>query len=126
MIRRASLSVEIAQFDVKGKHISFGLAVKTDIGVWAWGQIPNVVTAEVGGNAHAHLVISGLTQVKGNGLGQTEINRFDVTVSDLRFTNDILNALSDLIQESLNRGWLLDKSALAGELEAAIDGITFY
>ena len=120
-----SLDIEVTQFDLTDDRISFGLVANGHARIWAWGHVPNVIKADVGGSARVSIGFSGSARIEGRNLTGVSIPNFDSNISDLRFNNDVLNALTGLVEESLNRGWFVSRGDLAKDIAESIEGTSF-
>jgi hypothetical protein len=116
-----NLKIEITKFELKGAALSFGVNAKGKAEGKAWGKIPKVVEADVRLSANVEIVIEGKARVSGGRFTNVEISKLSGEVKDLRFNNNALNALQDVVEECVNSYIVYQNDDLKKDLEQAIE-----
>jgi len=120
-----TLELEITRLEVIGGRAEFALRAVAKARFKAYGRIPKLAKAAVGGNVLARFEIEGSTAVAGGGFDRTQVTRFHGELRDLRFNNDLAHPLEDLVKDALN-DYVEDKNAkLRRSVEKAIDRVRF-
>lgn len=123
----STLSVELTRLEVVEGRLEFALRVVAARARFkAFGRIPKLVKAAVGGTVHADFEIAGSTAIAGGGLDGSQITTFSGGLKDLRFNNDAAHPLEDLAKDALN-DYLHDKNEkIRRSIEKAIDRVRFH
>ncbi len=123
---KSTLSVQLTRLAVSEGRLEFALrAVATRARFKAWGRIPKLAKAAVGGTVHADFEIAGSTAIGGGGLDDSHIATFRGGLKDLRFNKDAAHAFEDLVKDALN-DYLEDKNdKIRRSIEKAIDRVQF-
>jgi hypothetical protein len=116
-----NLKIEITKFELKGDALNFGVTAKGKAKGKAWGKISNVVEADVKLSANVEIVIEGKARVSGGRFTNVEISKLSGEVKDLRFNNNALNALQDVVEECVNSYIVYQNDDLKKDLEQAIE-----
>jgi len=121
-----TVTVELTHFAVNGARLEFALRAEARRARFkAWGRIPKLVKAAVGGTVHAQFEITGSTAIAGGGLDGSQITAFKGVLKDLRFHNDAAHPLEDLTKDALN-DYIEDKNEkFRRSIEKAIDRVRF-
>jgi hypothetical protein len=120
-----TLDVELTRLVVVGGRAEFALRATAKARFKAWGRIPKLAKAAVGGNVLAEFEIEGSTAVAGGGFDGTQITRLHGELRDLRFNNDLAHPFEDLFKDAFN-DYAEDKNAkLRRSVERAIDRVRF-
>jgi hypothetical protein len=120
-----SLQLEITRLEVISGRAHFALRAAAKARFKAWGRIPKLGQASVGGNTLADVEIEGSTAMANGGFENTEVTSFKSNLRDLRFNNDLAHPFEDLAKDALN-DYARDKnSKLRRSVERAIDRVRF-
>lgn len=120
-----TLQLEITRLEVIEGRAHFALRMTAKARFKAWGRIPKLGQASVGGNTLAVVEIEGSTMMAGGGFDNTEVTFFKSDLRDLRFNNDLAHPFEDLAKDALN-DYAQDKnSKLRRSVEKAIDRVRF-
>ncbi len=120
-----TLELEITRLEVIGGRAEFALWAVAKARFKAYGRIPKLAKAAVGGNVLARFEIEGSTAVAGGGFDGTQITRLHGELRDLRFNNDLAHPFEDLFKDAFN-DYAEDKNAkLRRSVERAIDRVRF-
>jgi hypothetical protein len=120
-----TLQLEITRLEVIEGRAHFALRMTAKARFKAWGRIPKLGQASVGGNALAVVEIEGSTMMAGGGFENTAVTVFKSDLRDLRFNNDLAHPFEDLAKDALN-DYARDKnSKLRRSVEKAIDRVRF-
>ena len=123
---QATLSVELTRLAVNGGRLEFALrAVARRARFKAWGRIPKLAKAAVGGTVHADFEIVGSTAIAGGGLDGSQITTFHGGLRDLQFNKRAGEMFEDLVKDALN-DYIADKNdKIRRSIEKAIDRVQF-
>ncbi len=116
-----NLKVDITKLELKGNDLNFGVAAKGKAKGKAWGKIPNVVEADVRLVATVDIVIEGKAKIIKGRFTYVEISKLSGEVKDLRFNNDALNAVQDVVEECVNSYIVYQNNDLKKEIKKAIE-----
>ncbi len=120
-----TLQLEIARLAVVNGRAEFTVRAVTKARFKAWGRIPKLGQASVGGNFLAVVELEGSTAMSGGGFAGTEVISLKAELRDLRFNNDLAHPFEDLAKDALN-DYARDKnSKLRRSVEKAIDRVRF-
>jgi hypothetical protein len=120
-----TLQVEITRLNVTQGRAEFAVRATAKARFKAWGRIPKLAQASVGGNILATFEIEGSTAVADGGLDGSKVTLFKGELKDLRFNNDLAHPLEDLVKDALN-DYVNDKNEkMRRSVEKAIDRVRF-
>jgi hypothetical protein len=120
-----TLHLELTKLAVVDGRAEFALTGTAKARFKAWGRIPKLAKGSVGGNLIASFTIEGSTAMRNGGFDGTQVTRFEARLHDLRFNNDLVHPLEDLIKDGLN-DYVEDKNGkFRRTVEQAIDRVKF-
>jgi hypothetical protein len=120
-----TLEIEITRLTVNLGRAEFAVRATAKVRFKAWGRIPKLGQASVGGNALATFEIEGSTAMADGGLDGSKVTTFKGELKDLRFNNDLAHPLEDLVKDALN-DYVSDKNEkMRRSVEKAIDRVRF-
>ena len=120
-----TLAVELKQLTPRDGRLEFAISVTAKARFKAWGRIPKLGQASVGGNLLADLEMVGSTAIGKGKLQDSQVTTLDGKLRDLRFNNDLAHPLEDLAKDALN-DYVRDKNhKLRRSIERAIDRVHF-
>ena len=119
------LTLELKRLDVHDARVDFALVVTAKAHFKAFGRIPKLARAAVGGTVHVAFEVEGSTAMGGGGLQGTQITLFNGKLHDLQFYNDAGSPFEKLVEDGLN-DYVHDKNAkVRRSIEKAIDRVKF-
>ncbi len=120
-----TLTVELTRLAVSEGRLEFAMRTVAHARFKAWGRIPKLAKAAVGGTVRAAFEIEGSTAMGGGGLRDSKITKFKGGLKDLQFNNKAARPIEDLAKDALN-DYIEDKNAkLRRSMEKAIDRVRF-
>jgi hypothetical protein len=120
-----TLQIEITRLTVNQGRAEFAVRATAKARFKAWGRIPKLGQASVGGNVLATFEIEGSTAMADGGLDGSKVTLFKGELKDLRFNNDLAHPLEDLVKDGLN-DYVDDKNEkMRRSVEKAIDRVRF-
>jgi hypothetical protein len=120
-----TLNLELTRLTVVNGRAEFALRAVAKARFKAWGRIPKLGQASVGGNVLAHFEIEGSTAMAEGGFDGSTVTQFKGHLSDLRFNNDLAHPLEYLAKDALN-DYAADKNQkMRRSIEKAIDRVRF-
>jgi hypothetical protein len=120
-----TLQIEITRLTVNQGRAEFAVRATAKARFKAWGRIPKLGQASVGGNVLATFEIEGSTAMADGGLDGSKVTLFKGELRDLRFNNDLAHPLEDLVKDGLN-DYVDDKNEkMRRSVEKAIDRVRF-
>jgi hypothetical protein len=120
-----TLQIEITRLTVNQGRAEFAVRATAKARFKAWGRIPKLGQASVGGNVLATFEIEGSTAMADGGLDGSKVTLFKGELRDLRFNNDLAHPLEDLVKDALN-DYVDDKNEkMRRSVEKAIDRVRF-
>ncbi len=122
---KSTLSLDLTHLAIRAGRIEFSATAKAKARFKAWGRIPKLAQAAVGGNVRAVIQIEGSAAIGPGTLTDSQITTFHVVLEDLQFNNPAAGPMEDLAKDALN-DYMQDKNEkLRRSLEKAIDRVKF-
>ncbi len=120
-----SLDIEITKLRVVEGRAEFALRATARARFKAWGRIPRMIQASVGGTVLARFEIEGSTAMAGGGFSGTQVSFLQGRLDDLRFNNELARPFEDLIKDAMNDYTVDRNEKLRRTVERAVDRVRF-
>lgn len=119
------LTVELREFSVSDGRVSFALVADAKVRFKAWGHIPHLGQASVGGTTWLKIDIAGSAAVGSGRLEKAEVTTLKGEVRDLQFNNHLASPMDNLVKDWLNAHVRNDNDRFREKLEKAINRVKF-
>jgi hypothetical protein len=122
---KSTLSLDLKRLAIRSGRIEFAVVANAQARFKAWGRIPKLAQASVGGTVRAQIDIEGSAEIGDGHLRDGKITTLKGEVHELQFNNDLAHPFEDIAKDSLNDYVKDNNEKLRTSLEKAINRVHF-
>lgn len=116
----SSLTIDVPEFELKDDSIGFAIEAKSAVKGKAWGKIRGLLKGDAKMSGKLSVLIGGQLRFGADSAPTVAITSVDAKVNELRFNNDLLDALKGLIEDCVNAYFQKGKQRWGTDIEKAI------
>jgi hypothetical protein len=122
---QSTLSLDLQRLALRDGRLEFALTAKAKARFKAWGRIPKLAQASVGGNVVLAIEIDGSAAIGDGQLHDGKITKLRLQLDDLRFNKKAAHPVEGLLEDAVN-DYVDDKNEkLRRSIEKAINRVHF-